>query len=272
MTHLTNHNLSSQDDCLFCMEHLHEAALGIVEPEDRGRLEHHLAECDVCRAEMAELDAAVNLLPFAVDEVAPRSHIKANLRHRMQAELIAPPTDEVVPDLPLTGKTPSEAPQVLHSPSRRPLWTYGTMAAGLLVALLAISAWSFLPFVDNDPAPGGQMRVLAMETSKTCDDCHEGTRGHIGADLEATDGMVVAWNLDPAQKHEVWCVNKRGERLKIGDLVVDSTGTATQTLSFPEAVGNYDQIYVARNDGTEELTVAPNKLKSNGDSTGTPPD
>jgi hypothetical protein len=84
--------------------------------------------------------------------------------------------------------------------------------------------------------------------------------------------MVVAWNLDPAQKHEVWCVNKRGERLKVGDLVVDSTGTATQTLSFPEAVGNYDQIYVARNDGTEELTVAPNKLKTNGDPAGTPPD
>ncbi len=271
MTHMANYNPSPQDDCLFCMDRLHEVALGIVDPEDRGRLEHHLAECDVCRAELAELDATVNLLPFAVDEVAPRSHVRANLRERMEAEMAAPPASGVIREL-RTPVNADAAAQSLNSPSRGPLWTLGTIAAGLLIALLAISAWSFLPFDDDAPAPRGQMSVLAMESSDTCEDCHEDTRGHIGAHLDATDGMVVAWNLDPAQKHEVWCVNKRGERLKVGDLMVDSSGTVTQTVSFPEAVGNYDQIYVARNDGTEELTVAPNKLKSNGEPAGTPPD
>jgi hypothetical protein len=190
----------------------------------------------------------------------------------METELLAPPAVEGIQEPRNPGNVGIATPQKLNTTSRRPLWTLGTIAAGLLVALFAISAWSFLPFTDDDSAPPGQMSVLAMESSDTCQDCHEDTRGHIGANLDTTDGMVVAWNLDPAQNHEVWCVNKRGERLKVGDLVVDSTGTATQTLSFPEAVGNYDQIYVARNDGTEELTVAPNKLKSNGDPPGTPPD
>jgi hypothetical protein len=226
----------------------------------------------VCRAELAELDATISLLPLAVDEVAPRAHVKESLRNRMETELLAPPVTGVTTTPGHSADARISTPRKLDTRFRRPLWTLGTIAAGLLVALLAISAWSFLPFTGDDPAPRGQMRVLAMESSDTCEDCHEDTRGHIGANLDTTDGMVVAWNLDPAQKHEVWCVNKRGERLKVGDLVVDSTGTATQTLSFPEAVGNYDQIYVARNDGTEELTVAPNKLKTNGDPAGTPPD
>lgn len=263
MTQLATDNQSPQDDCLFCMEHLYEAALGIVETEDRPRLEHHLADCDVCRAELAGLDATVNLLPLAVEPVAPRPELKRSLRQRMESELRSPQGASI---------QPLRSPQEITTASpRRPLWTLGTIAAGLLVALLAISAWTFLPVGDDANAPRGQMSVLAMESSDTCEDCHEDTRGHIGADLETTDGMVVAWNLDPGQKHEVWCVNKHGERLKVGDLVVDSSGTVTQTVSFPEAVGNYDQIYVARNDGTEELTVAPNKLKSNGDPAATPP-
>lgn len=272
MTHMANHNQSPQDDCLFCMEHLHEAALGVIEPEDRGRLEHHLADCAVCRAELAELDATVSLLPLAVAEVSPRAHVKNSLRHRMEAEILAPPATTVTSTPGYPANTRTSTRQKPDTRFRRPWWTPGTIAAGLLVALLAISTWSFLPFTGDDPAPRGPMRVLAMESSNTCEDCQKDTRGHIGADLDATDGMMVAWNLDPNQKHEVWCVNKRGERLKVGDLVVDSTGTATLTLTFPEAVGDYDQIYVARNDGTEELTVAPNKLKSNGDPAGTPPD
>ena len=73
MNQTAPNNQSNPDDCLFCMEHLYETALGILEPEDRPRMEHHLADCNVCRSELPELDAAVNLLPLAVDQVQPRS-------------------------------------------------------------------------------------------------------------------------------------------------------------------------------------------------------
>lgn len=265
MTHTATNNQSHQDDCLFCMDHLHEAALGIVEPADRPRLEHHLAECDVCRAELAELDAAVNLLPLAVDQVDPRPETRGILHQRMQAELQSPQ------QLSANNTGVTEISSAFQT--RRPLWAFGSLAAALLVALLAIAAWNFLPIGDdNNGAPQGQMRVLAMESSDTCEDCHKDTTGHIGADMEQKDGMVVAWNLDPNQKHEVWCVNKRGERLMVGELQVDSSGTVMQSVSFPEPVGGYDQIYVARNDGTEELTVAPNKVRPDGDPGATPPE
>lgn len=267
MTHVATNNPSHHDDCLFSMDHLHEAALGILEPEDRERLEHHLAECDVCRAELSELDATVNLLPLSVDQAAPRPHVKQSLLTRMETELALPPASTTI------AKTSRRRPDPRRNAplARRPLWTYGSVFAGLCVALVAIAVWNILPFShDTSNAPDGQMSVLAMEASD-CEDCHEDTRGHIGAHMDDTDGMVVAWNLDPAQKHEVWCVNSLGEKYMVGELEVDSTGTAMQTIRFPEAVGGYDQIYVARNDGTEELTVAPNKIKTNGDSSATPP-
>ena len=143
----------------------------------------------------------------------------------------------------------------------------GSVFAAMSIALIALAAWNLLPIGTSDGSmPQGQIRVLAMESSS------EGTGGHIGADPEEKDGMVIAWNLDPTQKHEVWCVNRDGVKTMVGELDVAQSGSVMQTVSFPEAVGAYDQIYVARNDGTEELTVAPNKLRNSDIPSGTPPD
>lgn len=255
------HNQPIQDDCLFCMEHLHEAALGILEPEDRPRIEHHLADCNVCRSELHELDATVNLLPLAVDQLDPRPYARESLLNRMHAEHHQPRGTEQKRFAARAQLRPKP------TPARRPLWTMGSIFAALSIALVAIAAWNLLPVgIADDSMPQGQIQVLAMESSS------EGTGGHIGADPEGKDGMVIAWNLDPAEKHEVWCVNRDGVKTMVGELDVAQTGSVMQTVSFPEAVGGYDQIYVARNDGTEELTVAPNKLRNGDIPSGTPPD
>ena len=261
MNQTAPNNQSNPDDCLFCMEHLYETALGILEPEDRPRMEHHLADCNVCRSELHELDAAVNLLPLAVDQVQPRSSARGLLLARMQSEQDHPPAP------PRATVRPHEASLPRPGTTRRPLWAMGSVFAAMSIALIALAAWNLLPIGTSDGSmPQGQIRVLAMESSS------EGTGGHIGADPEEKDGMVIAWNLDPTQKHEVWCVNRDGVKTMVGKLDVAQSGSVMQTVSFPEAVGAYDQIYVARNDGTEELTVAPNKLRNSDIPSGTPPD
>lgn len=265
MTDNAKTNQSQHDDCLFCMDHLYEAALGILEAEDRDRFEHHLAGCDFCRGELAELDETVKLLPFSVDQVAPRPEVKGKLLDRLGAESRTPAATSTLP----VKRTRKPAPSPVGA--RRPLWAFGSVFAGLAVALVVIGLWNFLPIGSDDGTPQGQMSVLAMEKSD-CPDCHEETRAHIGANLETSDGMVVAWNLDPNEKYEVWCVNRDGKRTMVGELIVDDSGGAMQNMQFPESVGEYDQIYVARNDGTEELTVAPNKMKQDSDSDATPPD
>lgn len=139
-------------------------------------------------------------------------------------------------------------------------WSIGGVFAGLCVALLVIGAWNFLPFMGSDgDLPRGQIEVMAMEN--TCPDCPHETGGQIGADPKEKDGLVVAWNLDPKRKHEIWCVNRDGMHTKVGNLEVAETGSVMQKLSFPDEVGGYQQIYVIRDDGAEELSVQP----ANGD-------
>lgn len=265
MTTTQMHNHSDSDDCLFCMQYLDDAALRILEPEVRARVERHLARCSMCRDELAQIERAVLPLAYAVDTTDPQPDARLKLMAAFTAERNQQPT-------PL--QTPVPAPSRPSRPRSRHLpWSYGSVFAGLAVALLVVGLWNFLPFDrDTNRLPGGQFQVMAMDT--TCPDCHEETGGQIGADPQEKDGLVVAWNLDPQRKHEVWCVNRGGKHTKIGDLEVKETGSVMQTVSFPDTVGEYEQIYIIRDDGAQELTVTPGSIRSDSENSGdalTPP-
>lgn len=267
MTKTDRHIQPEPDNCLFCMEHLEEAAMRILEPEVQRRMESHLARCRMCRAELAEIEQPLHLLAFSVEEVEPRAETKDSFMARFEAERDQP---KVSPPLPFPTQAPeiSKPEPVRRSPRFLP-WSYSSMFVGVLVAFLAIGIWNFLPIDTSDgDLPDGQIEVMAMEL--TCTDCDEATGGHIGADPKEKDGLVVAWNLDPHRKHEVWCVNREGKHTKVGDLKVADSGSVMQAVSFPDAVGGYDLIYVVRDDGAEELSVVPDKNRYNLDSPGTP--
>ncbi len=251
MNNEPEHNPIESDDCLFCFDHLDEAALGILEPDDRERFEHHLARCRICRAELTNLDSVLQYLPFSCEVVPPSPEMKTNLQQRfaeaVRAEDAAKDTKPTQP--PVRSRRLSVG---------RTSWTYGSVFAGLCVALAVIALWNVLPFDTASPvSTRGNMQVYAMQP--TCEDCDSASGGHIGADPDAKDGTVMAWNLDPNQTHEVWCVEHDGRKTKIGELDVAESGSVVQTLSFPDAVGAYQQIYVSRNDGTQELSVTPSR-------------
>ncbi|MCA9834991.1 MAG: hypothetical protein KC435_13645 [Thermomicrobiales bacterium] len=248
------HNQSDIDaeDCLFCAEHMEEAALGILECDDRERFEYHLTRCSICRAELTRLDNAVQLLPLTIPLESPSDDLKAKLQHRF---LTAQGEEHV--SIPSPRK-PEQRKQARFAPGR-PLWTISTFVSGLCVALAVIGLWTLLPSDNTSRTTVGQdFQVYAMSSSDST------SAGHIGADLDAKDGTVMAWNLDPSTTHEIWCVDSDDNKWKVDDLIVAESGAAMQTVTFPEEIGSYKQIYVARNDGTEELTVTPNRTV-NGD-------
>lgn len=256
MTTIDMRTFKENDECLFCLEHLEEAAMRTLEPEIQQRMECHLARCSMCRAELAQIEESLKWLAISVEQIAPPASTKATLMARFEAE-----RDSESTDVPLASPevAPNDAPPVASAKRRMP-WSYGGLVAGIAVALLLVGAWSFLPMRQSDSGlPAGQIQVMAMQN--TCPDCHHETGGHIGADPTEKDGLVVAWNLDPDRKHEVWCVNSEGKHTKIDDLKVEASGSVMQTVSFPDAVGGYQQIYVVRDDGAEELTVAPGASK-----------
>ncbi len=247
------HTNQEPDDCLFCQEHLEEAAMRSLEPGDQQRMESHLARCPICRAELAQIEQSLQLLAYSVEHIDPPASAKQGLMARFEAE-----RDEPEVRKPALASSFNQKPGRTPRFSRQMPWSFGGLVAGLAVAILVVGMWSFLPFNgSNGDLPTGQIEVMAMET--TCPDCHDETGGHIGADPKEKDGIFVAWNLDPQRKHEVWCVNKQGQHTKVSDLKVGQTGSVMQTVSFPDTVGDYQQIYVIRDDGAEELTVVPGK-------------
>lgn len=251
MTNTDMHTTQESDDCLFCQEHLEEAAMRTLEPEDQQRMECHLARCPMCRAELAQIEQSLQLLAYSVEQHAPSSSTRQSLMARFEAE-----RDQSRQEKNAPLESPKPKSRQFTRITRQMPWSYGGIFAGLAVALLVIGAWNFLPFNESEGnLPGGQIEVMAMET--TCPDCHDETGGQIGADPKEKDGLVMAWNLDPQRKHEVWCVNKNGHHTKVSDLQVADSGSVMQTISFPDAVGGYQQIYVVRDDGAEELTVIP---------------
>ncbi len=245
-------NLAESDDCLFCSDHIEEAALGILEAEDQERFEHHLSGCSICRAELARLDTAVQLLPFAVNQIEPDAALKLRLHERFLQERDAEPMRIPSPRKSVSRNRNRKAPS-------RPMWTFGSVFAGFCVALAVIGLWNLLPSNESSTSMSGRnFQVYAMQSSD------DQSGGHIGADPDSKDGTMMAWNLDPSEKHEIWCVDHEDNRWKVDDLVVADSGSAMQTVTFPKEISTYKQIYVMRNDGTQELSVAPNQA-INGD-------
>lgn len=259
MTNIDLHTNSDIDDCMFCLEHLEEAAMRTLEPDVQQRMECHLARCPMCRAELAHIEKTLQLLAYSVDQIEPRPEAKRNLLARFEAE-----RDQPAAEKPIAATAPTPKPNPRYRTPRTMPWSYGGVFAGFCVALLILGAWNFLPLDRSDNGlPRGQIQVMAMDL--TCEDCHEETGGQIGADPNEKDGLVVAWNLDPQRKHEVWCVNRDGLHTKVSDLDVAETGSVMQTVSFPDAVGGYQQIYVIRDDGAEELSVVPGNSREDDD-------
>lgn len=253
------HNQHERDDCQFCQDHLIDAAMGTLEPDDERRMQKHLVRCVLCRAELAEIEEKLLLVAASVDQIDPPENAKAHFMDRFETEKTQP-SESSTPVKTLTTKARPSSRKDSASPqtgrARALPWSYGGVLAGLCVALLIIGAWSFLPLEDSgSDLPSGQIEVMAMD--KTCEDCDTGTGGHIGADPNEKDGLMVAWNLDPQRKHEIWCVNRDGKHTKVDDLIVTDGGTVMQKFILDEHVGGYQQIYVLRDDGAEELTVVP---------------
>src|SRR5699024_10453532 len=134
--------------------------------------------------------------------------------------------------------------------------------APLAICLIVLSAWTNslsnevddlretnTPEVASTDVPATSPYDLQLyEFRPACENCSQNqASGQLGGNPDGNVGVIVAWNLDPNETHQIWCVNRQGERLLITDLNVEN-GNVFQSVNFPDAIGGYEQIYVARHD------------------------
>lgn len=269
-----------KEECAFVQEHLEAEALDILEPARHARVRRHLQLCGHCRRDLAHLHEVADLLPLLSEPATPSPQVKARLFRQIADESDPGPRvvtfgnpwvkgDETIRDV----SAPVAAPDGNTAPGWRG-WMMSALVAPLALALIVLGAWSNSLSNDLESARSGgtrdtaaeiasttgttDMQLYAMEPScPTCDDTP--ASGHLGGNPEDNVGILVAWNLDPNELHEVWCEDRDGKLIRVSDLVVEQSGEVAQTVNFPDAIGGYSTIYVTRNDGTEEMRVALNE-------------
>ncbi|MEP7217071.1 MAG: anti-sigma factor [Anaerolineaceae bacterium] len=68
------------------LEFLAELALGALTEREAAEIDAHVVGCAECRAELAQMRRVAQLLPFAVEDMAPAPSVKAGLLGRIAAE------------------------------------------------------------------------------------------------------------------------------------------------------------------------------------------
>lgn len=269
-------------ECTFVQENIEAEALDILEPADHARVQRHLELCGPCRRALAEMRRVTGLLPLLSEPATPSPEVKAHLFERIEEEREPGPrlVSSGNPWVPVEHPAPDAgAPAPANGPTGWRGWLMSALVAPMAIGLIVLGAWTNSLLNDLESARSGEgdtvaqiaagsgdMRLYAMESS--CPDCDDTpATGHLGGNPDDNVGILVAWNLNPNEQHEVWCEDRDGKVIRISDLNVEQTGQVFQTLSFPDAIGGYSTIYVTRNDGTEEMRVAMHEDTAPADST-----
>lgn len=265
-----------KEECAHVQDLLEAEALDILEPAEHARVQRHLQICGHCRRELADLHGVVDLLPLLSEPATPSPNVKARLFEQIAEESETGPRIVSFGNPWVNDARPApatDAPATGGTYGWRN-WMLSALVAPLAIALIILGAWSSALRNDLESARSDDerdtvaevasgtsstgMRLYSMEPScPTCDDTP--ASGHLGGNPDDNVGILVAWNLNPDEKHEVWCEDRDGKLIRVSDLEVEQTGQVAQTVSFPDAIGGYTTIYVTRNDGTEEMRVALNE-------------
>ena len=250
-------------ECAFTVENAEAFALGALEERERSRIQQHVAWCGPCRRAGADARRVTALLPFLALPATPSPRVRAGLFARI-AQDQARETPNLNPWAPASSTpSPTDPPPGPPAPTGWQRWT-PALVAPLAIALIVLAAWAHAlrnevaylrqerEEITLDQAAGSNAGMQLYALTPSCPTCDSTASGHFGGDPSSSVGLVVAWNLDPRQEHEVWCVDKNGEKWLVTELDVAPSGQVVQAISFPQPLGGYRQIYVARNTGSGE--------------------
>ena len=280
-------------ECVFAQENSEGFVLVALDRAEQERIAAHLRQCDSCRAALADARRIVDLLPFASDlDAVPPARVRSALLDRVRYEQERPVAAGAAP-VPDTGSTvafttrtpaPSMAPvnvlpsppdpldpptPVRNDPSFWTKWAAPAFIAPLVIALILVSAWGIgqhnraaemerqlaMPAIAANGTTNGGSAMRLYTTRPACADC--AGSGQLGADPSKNKAVLLAWDLNPAEKHEVWCVHDDGESNLVATLQVNANGQVMQNLEFSQPISGYREIRIVRHkDSLPELIIA----------------
>ena len=206
-------------------------AVDALDDIERARFEQHLAGCEDCRAEVAELRETASLLTDSVSATPP-----ASLRESVLAGIsqIRPLPPEVTVAAPTSISS-------THAHRRRPVWTTFLVAAALIVVAGAgIAAWS--PWA-NDQVPrltAAEQVLQAPDAEEVFLDLGEAGRATVVRSKSQDRAVITTEDMVPApdgKDYELWFIPGQDEFVPAGlmpdasDQTVVLEGPASEALA-----------------------------------------
>lgn len=280
-------------ECVFAQENREGFVLGALDRADQERITAHLRQCDSCRVAFADTQRLVDLLPFAghLDAVPPvrvRGALLDRIRHEQEHPVAVGTVPAPFAESTVAFSTRAPAPSassvnVLPSPpdpfdppaparndqSFWTKWAAPAFIAPLVIALILVSAWGIgqhnraaemerqlaVPAIAANGTTSGGSAMRLYTTRPACADC--AGSGQLGADPSKNKAVLLAWDLNPAEKHEVWCVHDDGKSNLVATLQVNANGQVMQNLEFSQPISGYREIRIVRHkDSLPELIIA----------------
>lgn len=236
-------------------------SLGALEPAEKTAVDRHIADCDACRDEAEALARVASMLPLALQPIRPSDDVKRKLMSRIADDQMSTNMPNERVRVPLKTGDPTG-----HSQARKSFHWSQMLVAPLAIALLVMSLWAFeLKGQVNEQEDASSTRQTAsmlpegfqaFSMQSECETCN--STGKLLADPAKADALMVAWNLDPSEVHEVWCEESDGERVLVASFEVSENGDIVQPLVFDQPIAGYSKIYVTNADGeTVEIRMDP---------------
>jgi hypothetical protein len=230
-------------------------ALGALDGDEADGVDRHLAACEPCRREAAALGGVARLLPFSLPPVSPSSAAKHALMARIADEQMA--LAEAQSQLSMRSASRPAPPAEPVDPARRYHWSQ-LLVTPLAIALLVMTLWSLQLREQVDDQGGGDIgaaQTVSMlpegfqtfNMQSKCEKCK--ATGKLLADPEQASALMVAWDLDPGQVHQVWCQSEGGQPVLVASLDVSDTGEVVQPLVFDQPISGYSRIFVVTHNG-----------------------
>ncbi|CAA9537485.1 MAG: hypothetical protein AVDCRST_MAG85-4263 [uncultured Solirubrobacteraceae bacterium] len=206
-----------------CGEDVAPYALGALEPEHARAFERHLAECELCTADLATLRPAIAALPASAEQVDPPPHLKKRIMAIVESEAKA--------------RRAAEAP---HRRERRFDFRFlapvATAAAAVLIAIVMIG---------GNGGNGGDDPGAPVKANIPAKAVPAGTT----AELRMDDGrgtLIVTGMKAPSKDHvyQVW--KKRGSAApEPTDALFTPTKDGHASVAVPGDMEGVDQVLVS---------------------------
>jgi anti-sigma-K factor RskA len=209
--------------------------------DENARFEAHLATCEQCRRDVAELQVAADTLPLAAVQVAPPPELRDRIMAvvRSEAELL----------------TAAESPAAAAAPppqrrERRRWWALRPLpAVGLATAVLAIAVVAGVLVVGGDDTHTVQAKVTLASTPAA----------RASLEIKGSEGKLTVHNFPPAggdRVYEAWRM-RDGKPVPAGLFRVGDNGGATLAIEEPLKSGDQVLVTVEPGGGSAQPTSKP---------------